>query len=318
MNRRTWLKFTLGAGVSALGHPLLARAAGPTELRIGYQKSGVLLVAKQQGLLDKHFASRGISVKWVEFSYGPPLLEALNAGGIDYGATGDAPPIFAQAARANLLYVAVLPSGGSGQAILVPRDSAIQTLADLKGKKVGFAKASSAHNLVLSALESANISYSEITPVYLAPADAAAAFARGAIDAWAIWDPYYAIAEKARPIRALPVPKSALVQNSFFLANRDFTQKNPDIVAGVNEELAKASSWIVDHRDETAKLFAEATGVDLAAQITTVQRSEFAFSPITETVATQQQAVADRFAKLNLIPSPINVRDIIWTWKPGA
>jgi ABC-type nitrate/sulfonate/bicarbonate transport system substrate-binding protein len=182
----------------------------------------------------------------------------------------------------------------------VPADSPAQKLSDLKGKKIGVAKGSSAHNLLVSALESQNIAWSEIEPVYLAPADAASAFSRGAIDAWSIWDPFYAIAELKQKARPLPIDPKVTVQNSFFLANREFLAKHPDIVGEINAEVAEAS------------------GVDIAAQKRSVDRAEFSFGPLTDAVITQQQATADRFQRLGLIPAPITVRDIVWFWKPNA
>ncbi|HUD88703.1 MAG TPA: aliphatic sulfonate ABC transporter substrate-binding protein [Xanthobacteraceae bacterium] len=317
MNRRTFLLLSAASGVAM--SPLAAAAAEPLkELRIGYQKTSVLLVVKAQHVLEKRFESDGVAVRWVEFPFGPPLLEALNVGAIDYGYTGNAPPIFAQAAHANIQYVAVIPTRGYGQAIVVPDASPLQSLADLLGKKIGVAKGSSAHDLLVAALESANIPWSEITPVYLAPADAAAAFARGAIDAWSIWDPFYAIAELKQKARALPIEPKAMQQNSFFLANSDFIAKHADVVATLNEEIAKATKWAGEHRDETAELFAEASGVDLAAQQKAVARAEFSFGPLDDKAIAQQQAVADRFYRLGLIPTPVAVRDIVWTRKPNS
>lgn len=316
MNRRTFL-----AGVAALAvaAPRRGSAAGPLkELRVGYQKTGVLLIVKAQKVLERRFEAEGVAVKWVEFPFGPPLLEALSAGAVDYGYTGDAPPIFAQAAHANLLYAAAIPARGYGQAIVVPADSPVKTLADLKGKRIGVAKASSAHNLLVAALESAEIAWSEITPVYLAPADAAAAFSRGAIEAWSIWDPFLALAELKQNARALPVDEKATAQNSFFLVNRDFAANHADVVAAVNEEIGKATQWADKHRDETATLFTEASGVDIAAQKKSVDRAEFTFGPLTDLVLTQQQAVADRFQRLGLIPAPIVVREIVWPWKSNT
>jgi sulfonate transport system substrate-binding protein len=317
MNRRSFLLMTAALGVSA-PRLIVAAPAPLKEVRIGYQKTAVLLVVKARKQLEKRFEPQGVSVRWVEFAFGPPLLEALSAGAVDYGYTGDAPPIFAQAARAAIVYVAVIPARGYGQAIVVPADSPAKTLTDLKGKKIGVAKGSSAHNLFVSALESETIAWTDIEPVYLAPADAASAFSRGAIDAWSIWDPFYAIAELKRKARPLPIDPKATVQNSFFLANRDFLAKHADVVAAVNEEIAKATAWAGDHRDETAALWAEASGVDLAAQKRSVDHAEFAFGPLTDAVIAQQQAVADRFRRLGLIPAPIVVRDIVWFWKQTA
>ena len=287
-------------------------------LRIGVQKYGTLVILAQQHTLEERLKPLGVSVEWTEFPGGPQLLEALSAGAIDFGTTGDAPPIFAQAARARIAYVAVIPARGYGQAIVVPGDSAARTLADLKGKKIGVAKGSSAHNLLISALESQSIAWSDISPIYLAPADAAAAFSRGAIDAWSIWDPFYAIAELKQKARPLPIDPKATVQNSYFLANSDFLAKHADAVSAVNEEIAKATLWAADHRDEVAALWAEASGVDIDAQKISVARAEFSFGPMTDSVIAQQQAVADRFQRLGLIPDPIVVRDIVWFWKPAA
>ena len=288
----------------------------PKDIRIGYQKNGVLLIAKAQKLFEKRFPEANIS--WVEFTFGPPLLEALNTGAIDYGTTGDAPPVFAQAARANLLYVAALPGRGDSQGIVVPKDSPLQRIEELKGKRVAIAKASSAHNLSIAALESAGLSFGDIQPQYLAPADAAAAFTRGAIDAWTIWDPFLALAELNRNARQLPISAEAKAQNTFFLANKDFTLKHPEIVAAINDELARATNWGKANREEAATLFSQATGVELLAQKLTVSRTEFVFTPVDAKIITEQQAVADRFHKLGLIPKPVAVRDIVWAWKPAA
>ena len=132
---------TVIAGLSA-ALLLAGIAASPAsaqqlkEVRIGFQKAGIFPVVKQRGTIENALKSRGITVKWVEFQFGPPILEAINTGNVDFGYTGDAPPIFAQAARANLLYVAAVPSEGYNQAIVVPDASPIKTLADLKGLKI--------------------------------------------------------------------------------------------------------------------------------------------------------------------------------------
>ena len=228
------------------------------------------------------------------------------------------PPIFAQAAKSRIAYAAVIPTRGYGQAVVVPEASPAKSLADLKGKKVGVAKGSSAHNLLVTALESAGVDWKEIEPVYLAPADAASAFGRGAIDAWSIWDPFYALAELKQKARPLPIDIKATLQNSYFLANRDFLRDHEDIVSQINAEVAKATTWASAHKDETAQLFADASGVPLEAQTRAVKRAEFGFGPMTPKVIEQQQAVADRFLKLGLIPAPIVVRDIVWFWKPNA
>lgn len=288
------------------------------ELRFGYQRSGTLLIAKQQGVLEKRLQPLGVAVKWVEFSFGPPLLEAMNVGSIDYGTVGDSPPIFAQAARARLLYVAAVEGAGSGSAILVPPGSALQALADLKGKRVGFARASSAHNLTIAALEKSGLAWSDITPVQLAPADARTAFESGALDAWTIWDPYFAVAEKRPGVRILASARGIAKQNAFFLANSDYTRANPEIIAAVNEELAKVALWSEGNRDAVAQVLAEATGIDLPSWQRAVLRTDYRVAPLDERVIGEQQQVADRFHRIGLIPGRIAVRDIVWKWEGRA
>lgn len=212
----------------------------------------------------------------------------------------------------------MIPARGEGQAIVVPEASPLKTLADLRGKRIAVAKGSSAHDLLVAALESANVAWNDITPVYLAPADAAAAFSRGAVDAWSIWDPFYAIAELKQKARPLPIDPKISQQNSFFLANSDFIAQHADVVAALNTAVATATAWAGDHRSETAALFAEASGVDLEAQKRSVARAEFNFGKIDDNVLTQQQAVADRFYHLGLIPERVSVRDIVWTAKSGS
>ena len=316
--RRT---FVAGVALALLGSMGLSSspvaAQQLKEVRIGFQRAGLFPAVKQRHTVEDALKPRGIEVKWVEFSFGPPLLEALNTGSIDFGYTGDAPPIFAQAARANLLYVAALPSAGNNEAIVVPENSPIRTLADLKGKKVGFAKGSSAHNTTVAALEKAGLSYADITPVYLAPADGATAFAGGSLDAWTIWDPYLALTEKGK-IRILAFAKDVHESTAFFLANKDFTGQHPDIVALLNQTFAQESKWADQHRPEIVNTLHEATNVETEALTRAVERSQFLVTPVTEQIVASQQATADRFFKLGLIPRAINVRDIVWSWTPGS
>jgi sulfonate transport system substrate-binding protein len=317
VNRRDFLIAASCSLTAALAGPANS-AEPPKELRIGYQKIGALLIVKDQKVLEQRLEPLGVRVRWIEFAFGPPLLEALGAGAVDYGYTGDSPPIFAQAARANLLYAGAIPARGYGQAVVVPAVSSIQDIAGLKGKKIAVAKASSAHNLLVAALESVNLPWSDITPVYLAPPDAAAAFVRGAVDAWSIWDPFLAIAELKQKARALPLDRSVSAQNSFFLVNGDFAAKHPDVVATINGAVATATTWADQHRDQVAAILSEASGVDLAAESRSVNRAEFTFGPLNSDVLAQQQTVADRFQRLGLIPAPIRIRDIVWPWKSNT
>lgn len=314
MFRRQFLK---AAGVAAFlataSLPAFA-AEGLKTFNVGYQKIGVLVVARQQQLIEKALAEKGVAVNWVEFQAGPPLLEALNAGAIDFGYTGDSPPIFSQAAGGNLVYVGAIPSSGRGSSILVPQDSPIRSLADLKGKTVAFTKGSSAHNVIIAALEKVGLTYADITPAYLTPADAAAAFASGSIDAWSIWDPFYAVAEKAQNARVVADGKEILgITNGFFLANKTFAAEHPDVVKTALSAVTVAGEWANANHDAVATALSEVTKVPLEIQQAAADRTEFGVTALTDEIIASQQAVADRFAKLGLIPQPIVVKDIVWT-----
>ena len=309
IDRRRLLATALAAALP-LTRP--AVAAEPGVLRIGYQKNGILVVAKQQGVIEERLAKLGHSVRWIEFSFGPPLLEALSLDGIDFGQTGDAPPIFAQAAKSSLVYAAAQEAGGSGSGILLPKGSTIRSLAELKGKRVAFAKASSAHNLTVAALEKAGLTYADIEPVTLAPADAAAAFSRGSIDAWTIWDPYYAIAEGGDGVRVLATAKEIARQNNFFLASRAFAEGRGAVLAEVIDVLGGVARWCGDNRGEVADLLSKGTGVPLAATRRAVDRTDYLIGPMNDRVAAEQQVIADRFHALKLIPKPIRVADAVW------
>jgi sulfonate transport system substrate-binding protein len=296
-----------------------ARAgAAPAEIRIGTQKGGFFPAVKARHTLDNAFSPLGISIKWIDFQFGPPLLEAINVGSVDFGYVGDSPPIFAQAANARIRYVAAVKSEGNTQAIIVPKDSPIQTLADLRGKRVAFGKGSSAHNLLVAALEKAGLTWSDITPAPLAPADATAAFVKGSVDAWSIWDPYLALAELKENARVIAFDKDVHKPNAFYIAGADFVEKYPALVGKLNQVFASEGIWADAHHEEVAAAQAEATGVDIEAIRRFVDRSTNRVVPIDDEVIKSQQAVADRFARLGLIPKPIVVSDIVWKWTPGS
>jgi sulfonate transport system substrate-binding protein len=311
MKRREFLKLSVGTtAIAALSRQVRAQTA-VTEIRIGYQKNGVLVIARQQATLEKHFASQGIAVRWVEFSSGPPMLEAMNVGSIDYGAVGDSPPIFAQSAGAAIVYAAGQPVT-NGQGILVQNNSPIRTIADLKGKRVGFTKGSSAHNIVVQTLEKAGLAYADITPVYLTPPDAGPAFANGSIDAWSIWDPYFAIGEIKQNGRILVNASEITRTNSFYIANRDFAKNHGPILQQIIDVTSATANWAEAHREEVVRSLSAITGIPLDIQTVAANRSSFAVGPITDDIVATQQGVADRFFKLGLIPRPVVVRDAVW------
>ncbi|KMO21136.1 aliphatic sulfonate ABC transporter substrate-binding protein [Methylobacterium platani] len=305
------------AATVTTGPARAAEEAGPKEFRIGYQKIGLIVVTRQRQLIEAQLAGRGVTVRWFEFQAGPPLLEALNAGGIDFGYTGDAPPIFSQAAGGNLVYTAAAAPSGAGEAILVKASSPIRTLADLKGRKVAVARGTSSHNLLVAALEQANLRFSDITPVYLSPADAGSAFTGDSVEAWAIWDPFFAIAEARDRTRVLATSGQILDVSGYFLANRTFAQAHPAVIRAALRALEEGAAWAEGHRAQVAQALAAVTGIPLPIQAVVAERTQFAVRPLSEAILAGQQATADRFHRLGLIPRAITVRDAVWTAPPS-
>ncbi|MQB07099.1 aliphatic sulfonate ABC transporter substrate-binding protein [Agrobacterium tumefaciens] len=301
--------FLVAAALSVL--PLQAQAA--EELKIGYQKTGLPVIARQQGVIEKALEAKGVKVSWVEFTAGPPLVEALNVGSINVGWTGDAPPIFGQAAGSAIVYVAALPSNGKGEAIFTKPESGIKSVADLKGKKVGVGKGTSAHNLLVAAIEKNGLKFSDIDVVYLSPADAAAAFASDKIDAWAVWDPFYAIAETRYKPVTLARTSEVLKVSTYFLANRDYAKSHADTINITLDALGEAAKWSTANRDKVAAALHEVTGVPLEAQTLAANRSEFGISKIDDKIIASQQETADRFYRLGLIPKQISIKDAVWS-----
>lgn len=310
--------FWTGAAALGLGGgPRLAAAEKTKTLRVGTQKGAPILMAvRRQRGLEALLAPLGIEVQWTEFPFGPPILEAMRAGSVDIGLVGDTPPIFAQAAKSDLLYVAAVPSGAS--AILLPAGSPLQTLRDLKGKRIAFARGSSAHNLTIAAVEKAGLTFEDVRATGLAPADAAAAFEKGAIDAWTIWDPFYALYETRPGVRVLVESTGIAPQNSFFIASRSYTETNPDVVSAVLADLSRAGVWARENPEDIARLVTEATGMAYDATLRAIRRAPMKVLPMAAEHIRSQQDIADRFHRLGIVPASISVADRVWTWKPSA
>jgi sulfonate transport system substrate-binding protein len=282
------------------------------ELRIGYQKSaGLLVLLKSQQTLEKRLATLGTSVKWVEFPAGPQLLEGLNVGSVDLGYVGEAPPIFAQAAGAQFVYVGFDPAAPKAEAVVVRQDSPIRSVAELRGKKVALNKGSNVHYLLVRLLEKHGLKYGDVEPVFLAPADARAAFERGAVDAWAIWDPFLAAAEKQTGARILADGTGVVSNYAYYLAERGYADKHRDVVAALFDELVRQGEWLRANTHQAAALIAPLQGLDADVVEASLKRYQFGVAPLTPAVAAEQQKLADAFFELKLIPKPVRVADAL-------
>ena len=302
---------SMAIAILGFGAILSAQPAAAEEVRIGYQKYGTLVILKEKGLLEEKLKPLGFTVTWTEFPAGPQLLEALNVGAIDFGTTGEAPPIFAQAAGAPLLYVGFEPPAPTSEAILVAKDSPIKSVADLKGKKVALNKGSNVHYFLIKALEAAGVDYKDINVNFLPPADARAAFESGAVDAWAIWDPFFAAAQAATGARTL-VDGTGLVSNhQFFLADKSFTDQNPQVIDVILEALNEIDVWAKDKPEVVAEELSPKVGIPAPILKSAVERLSYGLKPITPEVIAEQQKIADTFFKHGLLPKAITIADVV-------
>mgnify|MGYP000844113721 FL=1 len=286
-------------------------------LTIGFQKSSLnLLIAKQQKIYEQEFP--GAKIEWREFPAGPQMLEALAVGAVDFGAVGNTPPIFAQAADKPLSYVGYEVVPANSQAILIPTNSRIQSIADLKGKRIAVQKGSSAHELLAKVLQKAGLSWSDIQPIWLPPADARAAFDKGAIDAWSIWEPYLSTTELKGHAKSLIDGRAFPTTYSFYIGNPRFIQQHPDAAQKVLDGLNKADQWFVQHQDQGLSIYAQSTGLDtqVAKAVLDKRAKPSPIQPINAEVTQAQQQIADLFQQVQLIPKTINVSQTIWTANP--
>ena len=308
MTFRSLLRWTAPLLVAAVS----AHATAQTTLRIGFQKSaGLLTLQKSSGSLEKKLGPLGVSVKWVEFPAGPQLLEGLNVGAVDVGFVGEAPPIFAQAAGARFVYIGYDPAAPEAEAIVVPRDSAIKSVAELKGKKVALNKGSNVQYLIVKATEKQGLKFSDIQAVYLPPADARAAFERGAVDAWVIWDPFLAAVEKQSGARLLADGKGLVNNYAYYLAERGFAQQHPQVIQALFEDNRAQANSVKANVKAAAAVIAPLQGLEPEVVEKSLTRYQFGVKPLTPHVAAEQQKIADTFHALGLIPKPIRVADAL-------
>jgi len=278
-------------------------------IRIGYQKYGTLVLLKARGTLEKRLAASHVKVQWIEFPAGPQLLEGLNVGSIDFGTAGEAPPIFAQAAGADMVYAGYEPQASAGEALVVPKDSPIRSLSDLRGKKIALNKGSNVHYLLVKLLEKAGLKYGDIDPIYLAPADARAAFERGSVAAWVIWEPFLAAVQNQTGARILADGQGLVSNHQFFLASRTYAHKRPEVVSAALDEVARVDSWAKTNLGDAATALEPQIGLDHATLQLALSRGGYGVKPVTDAVMAEQQQIADAFYDLRLIPKHINVRD---------
>jgi len=309
ISRRRFISVAAAAStvVGTLGVSLPAFAQKTTRtLRIGHQK-GWLSILKARGALEKRLAPLGVNVTWTEFNAGPVQLEALNVGAIDFGDVGEAPPIFAQAAGAPLVYAGATVPSPRLEAIIVPKGSPIKTIADLKGKRVAYNKGSNVQYFLVKLLEKNGLKYSDVQSVFLPPPDARAAFEKGAVDAWIIWDPFLASAQKTLDAQLLVDATGVVKNRQYYFTSREFATHNTDVLKIAIEEVNSIDTWISKNKPAAAVELSQVLGLDKSITETFVARAAYGTAPVTQGILEEQQSIADTFFELKLIPKKLNL-----------
>ncbi|SMB97448.1 aliphatic sulfonate ABC transporter substrate-binding protein [Deinococcus hopiensis] len=289
---------------------LTHQAQAATIFNIGYQKGGLLALLKARGTLDPAKA-QGIEFKWSLFTAGPPLLEAANAGAIDFGSVGDTPGVFALAGGADLKYVAVTEAqSDTASAIIVPTNSPIKTVADLKGKRIGLARGSSAHFFAYRALKAAKLTFNDVTIVSLLPPDARPAFESGTIDAWVIWEPFLTTALQATKARVIRDLKGLGRSNSYFLVRSKVTQdaEKRRALQYLLRALDQTADWANKNQAAVITQISEELGLPRSVAAVSVPKSmPFNIRPFRPSDSVPLQRLADTFYEIKILPTPLKI-----------
>ncbi|HIK05417.1 MAG TPA: aliphatic sulfonate ABC transporter substrate-binding protein [Trichormus sp. M33_DOE_039] len=282
-------------------------------LRMGYQSAGDLVRNRQ--VLEKRLDPLGIKVEWLQFVQGPQLMEGMRAGKVDVGSVGETPPIFAQVAGSELVYVVGTqrtPTTGTSSVIAVPPESPLQKFEEIKGQEVYFQKGSASHYFILRALQSIGLTIKDIKIKSIPTIEARAAFLEGRIPVWMTGDPHYAIAQKMGRIRVLRDSVGLDSPGGYYIADRKFAEENTGLLKIIIEELHALDKWAESNRDEVKKLMITEQKLDEDVAARVMSRRTFAGRRgLSPALIAEQQRVADLFFQEGVIPKKININDAL-------
>jgi aliphatic sulfonates family ABC transporter substrate-binding protein len=268
-----------------------------------------------RSLLERSGALRGapFEVRWSRFSFGPPIVEALGAGKVDIGAVGSTPPIFGAAAQTNFRAVASLQlKNHQDNALMVPEDSSIRRIQDLRGKKVAVGRASSGQGFLLRALHRAGMTPTDLELVYLPPADGLAAYRSGRVDAWVTWEPFTTQA-KNLDSRAIAGGEPDDHGYYFSLAATGALE-DPDRAAAIRDflpRLRRAYRWLDEHPDQFAQAWSKESGLPLSVTRIAARQRLTTVEPVDDRAVAREQALADRLLQDGVLPKAVDVRAIV-------
>jgi sulfonate transport system substrate-binding protein len=265
------------------------------------------------GALDEAFARRGAEVEWVDYATGMQVIDALTAGALDVGGVGEAPPVFAQASLAPIVYIAAEPPAPRGEALVVPADSPIRSIAELRGKALAVSRGANVLYFVVRALEEVGLSLDDVELRTLSPVQARAAFLAGEVDAWAIWQPLLASLEQSVPTRVLRDARGLAHNRAFYVARRAFTDENPAIVEAFLEAITAVGRWATTSRASAARALAPHLRLPPSAVEAALASTPFDAQPLDAEALLSQQRIADTFHRAHLITRPIDVSEAVWS-----
>ncbi|PLR39656.1 AAA family ATPase [Chimaeribacter californicus] len=303
-------------GRSKTAQPAPVRQPAGRELRIGYQKFGNLGILKARQSLETLFTQHDVTVLWSEFPAGPQLLQALQHNEIDFGTTGEVPPIFAQAEGSPLVYVAYDPPAPQSVAMVVAPHSPVRTLADLRGKRIMVNKGSNVHYLLVQMLDEEGLTLEDVRIVYAPPKYPLAPSDYHAADAWMMWDPLLSDAERSGTLRVIADGSRRVLNQQFYLARRDYANRAADILPLLLNALQQTGHYIDTERAQAAQHLSSELGLPSPALEQALARRSHRTQLMDNQVIRDQQTIADRFYALGLLPRPIHVREAIW--QPGG
>lgn len=305
----------LSSGTSRLALAQADRTKGdfPRQFRIGYPKASTIGILRSFGRLEKALAPYGVEVQWLEFAYGPPLIEGLNTGSVDVGWVGTTPPVFAQAGNApNIRYVGYSAPYKENYGLIVPAGSQVHSVAELRGKKVAAAKGSGGQYLLIKLLEQAGLSEKDVDIRYLQYSEASSAFQSGLVDAWTVPDPQFALVQELLGARAVATAADIPDHYAFYVAPAEFAARYPAVLKLFIDELNGAEQLARQNPQQTAQLLSSQTRIALPAWRRALKRQPWgAHYPLTPAVVQSQQAVAEFFYKGGYISRQIAVRDSV-------
>jgi sulfonate transport system substrate-binding protein len=274
-------------------------AGSDAPLRVGYQRFGGLSLVKA-----RHQAA---DASWSLFDSGPALTEALKAGSIDIGQVGEAPPVFAAAGKIPFKVIGTSAEVPQGEAVLVRSDRGFTTFADLKGKTVALNKGSNVNWLLVKLLQANNMSITDINVRYLKPAEGRPAFDNGQVDAWIIWDPYFALAERPG-VRVLADATGLAGNREYLLVSPEALKSRPDKIREFLRTYRAVTDWGLANPDERARVLAPELKIPEDVTRRALARSAKPLAPVTPAIGAELQAIADGFVELKLIPGPVDIR----------